>query len=77
MIRRLLSLALVAMLLGAFALVSCKQDEGKTCQTTSDCEGDLVCCFDANAASSTLGTCLPQDTCTPLPYASVSEDASP
>lgn len=66
---------------GALALSACKQDEGKTCQTSSDCDKDLVCCYDSNAASSTLGTCQQVETCTPLPDAGVdaevTQDASP
>jgi hypothetical protein len=65
-------LAIVAVL-GAALLVplACRQEENETCQTTSDCEGDLVCCFDGTNSSSTLGTCLPESVCTPLPDAGV------
>lgn len=49
----------------ACALFACRQNEGKPCQTTSDCEKGLVCCFDGVNASSTLGVCKQGPDCTP------------
>ena len=63
----LLRFLLVGNLVAAsLALGACKQEEGKACQTSSDCTGDLVCCYDGQSASSSLGTCLPVDTCSPI-----------
>ena len=62
-----LILAAVALALLALGpLSSCKQKEGETCQTSSDCKSGLVCCFGAAGASSTLGVCTVGDTCTPI-----------
>jgi len=69
MIRILRRLLLVGAPLALLALAACQQEEGKTCQTTSDCKDELVCCFDGTSSSSTLGTCLLESECT--------QDASP
>jgi len=53
-----------------FGLIStgspgCKGGEGEPCQTTTDCKGDLVCCFDVNDPSQELGECAPTSQCRP------------
>ena len=53
----------------------CKQGEGDTCLTKSDCKPGLQCCFDGLNAESTLGVCKNTDSCTPVIDASV--DAAP
>lgn len=63
------------------ALGACRQEEGKSCQTTTDCKKGLVCCFDGTSASSTLGVCTAGTSCTPrldaaLPDAEVDPDAA-
>ena len=35
-------------------LTGCKQKEGDPCQTSSDCKGSLICCFDTVSGK---GTC--------------------
>ena len=72
--RRHLILPLLALLaLPLFA--GCKQKEGKPCQTTSDCSGDLVCCFDGAGAASALGVCLTNEACYPID-AAVGQDVA-
>jgi len=63
----LLSLGLSLLL----ATPGCKQKSGESCQTSSDCDKGLVCCFDGTNADSSLGICTPGDTCTPIPDAGV------
>lgn len=43
----------------------CKGAEGEPCQTTTDCKGDLVCCFDIDDPSQELGECRPTSQCRP------------
>ena len=73
-LRTLIGLALLWVILLLSA--GCRQDEGKPCQTTSDCDKGLVCCFNSAAAASSLGVCTEGTTCSPLPDAEVTSDAS-
>lgn len=43
----------------------CKGGEGDPCQTTTDCKGDLVCCFDVDDPAQELGECVPTSECRP------------
>ena len=78
MIKRLLIASLLtALALGGLA-AGCLQKEGKPCQTTTDCDKDLVCCFEGAAADQTLGVCQVGDTCTRIDAGvDASIDASP
>lgn len=67
--------ATLALALGLLSLPACKQKSGESCQTTSDCDKGLVCCFDGINASGSLGVCTPGDSCTPIADAGV--DAAP
>ena len=67
--------ASLALAISLVAISGCKQKSGESCQTTSDCDKGLVCCFDGINASSSLGVCTPGDDCTPIADAGV--DAAP
>lgn len=68
----ILAAALCASLL---AFGACRQKEGKSCQTTTDCEKGLVCCYDGTSAASTLGVCTQASECNAQPDAAVPPDA--
>ena len=77
---RFLLATLLTALLGGAIFLACKQKEGESCQTTSDCDENLVCCFDGAGSVDSLGVCTPGDNCTPIdasvPDAEVTPDAS-
>ena len=59
----------VIVLVAAFAtapLVGCSQKEGKSCQTTSDCDKGLACCFDGAGSVIALGVCATEQDCYPI-----------
>ncbi len=51
--------------LGSLGSLGCKGSEGDPCQGTSDCEGDLICCFDINDPTQDIGECVPTSECRP------------
>lgn len=67
--------ALLTLALGLLAVPACRQRSGESCQTTSDCNKGLVCCFDGLNASGSLGVCTSGDDCTPI--ADAGADAAP
>jgi cysteine-rich repeat protein len=51
--------------LGGLGGLGCKGGEGEPCQSTADCQGDLMCCFDVNDSTQELGECVPTSECRP------------
>ena len=56
----------LAVFLFALGLMACKQAEGEPCQTTSDCDEGLVCCYDGAGSPDSLGRCFAGTNCLPV-----------
>ncbi len=52
----------------------CKGEDGDPCQTTTDCKGDRICCFDVDDWSEELGECRPVSQCRPCGNGVLEED---